>query len=156
MRRHHTMITTDWVVMKPTTQVIDLFTPEQFSTTGNQFPLFTCAYKMPGYTFVMHSTKYIIMQDGDGWRGYLEGYPERETYGDSFEELQVKLWQMHQDLMGQETEQDPYQDSQGSEQSWHHNPTPTPTPTKPRRLSRTLTRRKARVEQLLFALISNP
>ncbi|NOU12067.1 MAG: hypothetical protein HOO98_18925, partial [Nitrospira sp.] len=53
----------------------------------------------------MRSTKYIIVQDGDGWRGYLEGYQEQAAYGESFEELQIKLWQQHQELIAQESEQ---------------------------------------------------
>ena len=157
MRRHHTMITTDWVVMKPTTQVIDLFTPEQFSTTGHQFPLFTCAYKMSGYTFQMRSSKYILWQDDNGWRGYLEGYPEYEVQGESFEELQVKLWQLHQELSGQHQEseliqdQDRYQQSDPKESARSH----SQTPTLPRPISRAQSKRRARVEELMFAMISN-
>ena len=120
---------------------------------------------MSSYTFPMHSTKYIIVQDGDGWRGYLEGYPEQETYGESFEELQIKLWQLHQDLIAQESEQDQYRyssrehDHFGSgEQDRHHAHTstlPRHTPTVSRPMSRAQLKRRARVEQLMFAMISN-
>jgi hypothetical protein len=109
----------------------------------------------------MRSTKYIIVQDGNGWRGYLQGYPEHETYGDSFEELQFKLWQLHQDLVAQsaqEAEQNPYQHQDGREHDRHHSHTstlPRHTPTKSRPMSRAQIRRRARVEQLLFAMISN-
>ena len=101
----------------------------------------------------MHSTKYIIVQDGNGWRGYLEGYPENETYGESFEELQIKLWQQHQDLIAQESEQDQYQQT---EHHPHHSHTPTvQSPAVSRPMSRAQIKRRARVEQLVFAMISN-
>ncbi|MBS0184215.1 MAG: hypothetical protein JSS39_17650 [Nitrospira sp.] len=120
---------------------------------------------MSSYTFVMHSTKYIIMQDGNGWRGYLQGYPKHETYGESFEALQIKLWQLHQDLIAQESERNQYRhhssehDQYGNrEQDRHHNHTSTlshHTPTMSRPMSRAQVKRRARVEQLLFAMISN-
>lgn len=113
---------------------------------------------MSGYTCVMHSTKYIIMQDGNGWRGYLQGYPEHETYGESFEDLQIKLWRLHQDLAAKESEQNEYRYHLGEqgqygngEQHRHHNHTSTMS----RTLSRAQIKRRARVEQLLFAMISN-
>lgn len=107
------------------------------------------------------------MQDGNGWRGYLEGYPEHEIYGKSFEELQFKLWQLHQDLTGQEREreEDPYRyrsrehNQEGSgEHDRCHNFTSTLSrhiPTTSRPMSRAQIKRRARVEQLLFAVISN-
>ncbi|MDF0665202.1 MAG: hypothetical protein P0119_03905 [Nitrospira sp.] len=95
------------------------------------------------------------MQDGNGWRGYLQGYPEHEAHGESFEDLQIKLWQLHQDLIAQESEQDQY----GSEEcDRHHSHTSTRsrhTPTRSRTMSRAQINRRARVEQLLFAMISN-
>jgi hypothetical protein len=113
----------------------------------------------------MHSTKYIIMQDGNGWRGYLEGYPEHEAYGESFEDLQIKLWQLHQDLIVQEPEQSHYQyqsQEQGQygslEVDRHHNHISTLSPhipTMSRPMSRAQIKRRARVEQLVFAIISN-
>ncbi len=98
----------------------------------------------------MHSTKYIIVQEESGWRGYLEGYPELEAYGDSFEELQVKLWQLHQELSSQTQgcEQDQYQ---AGEHDRHHSLTPTMS----RPMSAAYIKRRARVEQVLFAVISN-
>jgi hypothetical protein len=102
---------------------------------------------MSGYTFEMRSTKYIIVQDGDGWRGYLEGYQEQEAYGESFEELQIKLWQLHQELIAQESEQDRHHG--------HTSTLPRHTPTVSRPMSRAQIKRRARVEQLLFAIISN-
>jgi predicted RNase H-like HicB family nuclease len=100
----------------------------------------------------MHSTKYIIFQEENGWRGYLEGYPEHEAQGESFEDLQAKLWQLHQDLTSQEREQErepvPYRKSEH-----HHYYNSTPTMSRP--LSRAQIKRRALVEQLLFAVISN-
>jgi len=98
----------------------------------------------------MRSSKYILWQDDNGWRGYLEGYPEYEVQGESFEELQVKLWQLHQEFSGQSQEggQDHYQTG---EDDRHHSHTPTIS----RPMSRAYVQRRARVEQLLFAMISN-
>ena len=95
------------------------------------------------------------MQDGNGWRGYLEGYPEHETYGESFEELQIKLWQLHQDLIAQESEHGQYRNE---EHDYHHSHTstlPRHTPTVSRPMSHAQIKRRARVEQLMFAMISN-
>jgi hypothetical protein len=97
----------------------------------------------------MHSTKYIIVQDGNGWRGYLEGYPEQEIYGESFEDLQIKLWQLHQELVAQESEQDHDRYHNHTSTLSHH------TPTVPRPMSRGQIKRRARIEQLMFAMISN-
>ncbi|MBX3302315.1 MAG: hypothetical protein KF693_08865 [Nitrospira sp.] len=93
----------------------------------------------------MRSSKYILWQDDNGWRGYLEGYPEYEVQGESFEELQVKLWQLHQELSGQspEREQDHHHTGENDQ---HHSHTPT--------MSRAHVERRARVEQLIFSIIS--
>ena len=112
---------------------------------------------MSGYTFQMRSSKYILWQDDNGWRGYLEGYPEYEVQGESFEELQVKLWQLHQELTGQHQEselvqdQGPYRQSDTEEHARSH----SHTPTLPRPMSRARSKRRARVEELMFAMISN-
>lgn len=98
----------------------------------------------------MRSTKYILWQDDNGWRGYLEGYPEYEVQGESFEELQVKLWQLHQEFSGQSQEQEQNQ-CLTEEHDQHHSHTPTMS----RPMSRTFIERRARVEQLIFAMISN-
>jgi hypothetical protein len=110
---------------------------------------------MSSYTFPMRSTKYIIVQDGDGWRGYLEGYQEQEAYGESFEELQIKLWQLHQELIVQESEQGQYGSGEQDRHHGHTSTLPRHTPTASRPMSRTQIKRKARVEQLVFAMISN-
>jgi hypothetical protein len=113
----------------------------------------------------MHSTKYIILQDGNGWRGYLQGYPEHETYGESFEDLQIKLWHLHQELIVQTSErnQDRYHNREHGQygngaqnrQNNHMSTRSRHTPTRPRPMSRAQIKRRARVEQLLFAMISN-
>ena len=105
---------------------------------------------MSGYTFPMRSSKYILWQDDNGWRGYLEGYPEYEVRGESFEELQVKLWQLHQELSGQspEREQDHFHTG---EDDRHHSHTPTMS----RPMSRAYAERRARVEQLISSIIGN-
>lgn len=112
---------------------------------------------MSGYTFSMRSSKYILWQDDNGWRGYLEGYPEYEVQGESFEELQVKLWQLHQELTGQQQESElldeqkhPHQD-----QFTEHHQSFLHTPTLPRPMTRAQSKRRARVEELMFAMISN-
>ncbi|HKU53414.1 MAG TPA: hypothetical protein VJQ25_13150, partial [Nitrospira sp.] len=88
-----------------------------------------------------------------------------ETYGESFEDLQIKLWQLHQDLIAQESEGNQYRRHSrehgqyvNEEHDRPHNHTSTlsrHTPTMPRPLSRAQIKRRARVEQLLFAMISN-
>jgi hypothetical protein len=98
----------------------------------------------------MHSTKYIIFQEENGWRGYLEGYPEYEVQGESFEELQVKLWQLHQELSSQSPEREQDQ-LQTGEDDRHHSHTPTMS----RPMSRAYVQRRAQVEKLIFAMISN-
>ncbi len=110
---------------------------------------------MSSYTFPMRSTKYIIVQDGDGWRGYLEGYQEQEAYGESFEELQIKLWQQHQELIAQESEQAQCGNREQEGHYGHTSTLPRHTPTTARPMSRAQNKRKARVEQLVFAMISN-
>lgn len=120
---------------------------------------------MSSYTFPMHSTKYILWQDENGWRGYLEAYPEHEAHGESFEDLQIKLWQLHQDLTGQGGERGQHRHHNedhgqygNGEYDRHYNHTSTlsrHTPTMSRSMSRLQIKRRARVEQLLFAMISN-
>ncbi|MBU6482580.1 MAG: hypothetical protein KGS09_18825 [Nitrospirae bacterium] len=46
----------------------------------------------------MESTKYIYWQDGGQWLGYLQDYPDYWMQGDSFEDLQVNLWDLCRDL----------------------------------------------------------
>jgi hypothetical protein len=110
---------------------------------------------MSSYTFPMRSTKYIIVQDGNGWRGYLEGYQEQEAYGESFEELQIKLWQQHQELIAKESEQAQFGNREQDRHHGHISTLPRHTPTTSRPMSRAQIKRKARVEQLVFAMISN-
>ena len=105
---------------------------------------------MTSYTFLMQNPKYNLWQDENGWRGYLEGYPQYEIRGESFEELQLKLWQLHQDLIAdewnsshsREREQDYPEQGEGS------------TPRHQRTYSRCDPQLRARVEQLMLAMIS--
>lgn len=83
---------------------------------------------------VMQPAKYILSRDDKGWHGYLEGYREYEIQGESFEELQGKLWQLHQELASGERQRAPVS----------------------RPMSHAQVKRRARVEQLMFSLISNP
>lgn len=113
----------------------------------------------------MRSSKYILWQDDNGWRGYIQGYPEYEAQGESFEELQAKLWQLHQELTAQHREQGLIQDQDSGQtdepkerhpsHSHTHGHTHHHTPTLPRPISRAQSKRRARVEELMFAMISN-
>lgn len=121
--------------------------------------------KCPAILSLIHSMKYIIVQDGNGWRGYLQGYPEHETYGESFEDLQIKLWQLHQELTVQARERNQYrhhnrehsQYGNGAQdrQNNHTSTLSRHMPTRSRPISRAQIKRRARVEELLFAMISN-
>lgn len=44
-------------------------------------------------------TKYMIWQDQGKWRGCLQNSPDQQVQGESFEELQFKLLQLHRDLI---------------------------------------------------------
>jgi hypothetical protein len=105
----------------------------------------------------MRTSKYILWQDENGWRGYLQGYPEYEAQGESFEELQAKLWQLHQQLTAQDGEPELTQDQPYEAREHHrsHSHAHRHTPTLPRPMSRAQIERRARVEQLMFAMISN-
>lgn len=48
----------------------------------------------------MTTIKYIYWQDGDHWLGYLEEYPDYWTQGESLEDLQEHLKDLHADLSG--------------------------------------------------------
>lgn len=105
----------------------------------------------------MRSSKYILWQDENGWRGYLQGYPEYEAQAESFEELQAKLWQLHQELCSQQQAPELVQDQPYETKEHHrsHSHAHSHTPTLPRPISRAHIKRRARVEQLMFAMISN-
>lgn len=51
-----------------------------------------------GNKAIMELTEYMFIPDQGLWRGYLKGYPACQAYGESFEELQLKLHQLHPDL----------------------------------------------------------
>ena len=46
----------------------------------------------------MKTLRYVYWQDGDMWLGYLEDYPDYLTQGDSIEDLEEHLRDLHQDL----------------------------------------------------------
>jgi len=42
--------------------------------------------------------KYVYWQDGDMWIGYLEAYPDFLTQGETLEDLQEHLKDIHQEV----------------------------------------------------------
>ncbi len=46
----------------------------------------------------MDTPKFVVSQDQGKWRGHLQGYPDYSAQGESFEELEFKLRQLHRDL----------------------------------------------------------
>jgi predicted RNase H-like HicB family nuclease len=46
----------------------------------------------------MQTIKFIDWQDDDGWLGYLQDYPDYWTQGESLEDLQDHLKDLHQDI----------------------------------------------------------
>jgi len=45
--------------------------------------------------------KYIYWQDGDMWLGYLEEYPDYWTQGETIEELEENLRDIHWELVNE-------------------------------------------------------
>jgi hypothetical protein len=43
--------------------------------------------------------RYVLSQDQGKWRGHLEGYPDSLVQGESFDEVQFKLYQLCRDRM---------------------------------------------------------
>ena len=48
----------------------------------------------------MELAEYVFMPDQGMWHGYLKGSPPFEAYGESFEELQLKLTRLPPDPTG--------------------------------------------------------
>ena len=46
----------------------------------------------------MNKAKFTYWQEGDMWIGYLEDYPDYRTQGESLEELQDNLRDIHDEL----------------------------------------------------------
>jgi predicted RNase H-like HicB family nuclease len=46
----------------------------------------------------MNAIRYVYWQDGDMWLGYLEEFPDYMTQGETLEELQANLCDIHADL----------------------------------------------------------
>lgn len=83
----------------------------------------------------MRSTKYIIWEEDGQWYGYLQDHPDRPTQGETFEDLQVKLSDLH------------YEITSGNHDQYH-----TSTYTIPQR-ARLRTKRHERVEQLFRTML---
>ena len=47
----------------------------------------------------LNTPKYILSQDQGKWRGHLESYPDSSVQGESFDEVQFKLWQLYRNLI---------------------------------------------------------
>jgi hypothetical protein len=47
----------------------------------------------------LNAPKYILSQDQGKWRGHLESYPDSSVQGESFDEVQFKLWQLYRNLI---------------------------------------------------------
>ena len=43
--------------------------------------------------------QYVLMQDQGKWRGHLRGHPEHSAQGESFDEVQFKLYQLCRNLI---------------------------------------------------------
>ncbi len=117
----------------------------------------TCASQMPRYNFLMHHSKYNIWQDENGWHGSLEGYPQHEAHGESFQDLQVALWRLHQHLTGRECQ--PTRLSEDTSSSIdvllvHSEDTPPPAAVF-RSKGRVQIHRRARVEMLMLVMINS-
>jgi hypothetical protein len=46
----------------------------------------------------MGTARYVYWQDADHWLGYFEEYPDYITQGESLEDLQELLQELHRDL----------------------------------------------------------
>jgi predicted RNase H-like HicB family nuclease len=46
----------------------------------------------------MNKKKYVYWKDGDKWIGYLEEYPDYMTQGETIEELEENLRDIHNEL----------------------------------------------------------
>lgn len=45
------------------------------------------------------ASKYVLSQDQGKWRGHLKGYADSSVQGESFDEVQFKLYQLYRDLI---------------------------------------------------------
>ena len=57
-----------------------------------------CADTATRYHRVMESPRFVYWQDGAHWLGFLEEFPDYLTQGDSLEDLQAHLRDLHADL----------------------------------------------------------
>lgn len=105
----------------------------------------------------MQHTKYNIWQDDNGWRGYLDGYPQHEAQGDSFQDLQVALWQLHQHLTRAEQQllEEPLRDCSSSGVAAASSEDIPPPAAVFHSKSRVQIKRRARVEMFMMVLINS-
>jgi hypothetical protein len=89
----------------------------------------------PAILPTMHATKYIIWEEDGQWHGYLQDYPNLPTQGDSFEDLQMKLSDLHCEM------------TNGTDDQYHTPAYTIPQCTRPR------TKRHERVEQLFRTML---
>ncbi|MBH0194628.1 MAG: type II toxin-antitoxin system HicB family antitoxin [Nitrospira sp.] len=54
----------------------------------------------------MQPIKYTMWEEPNGWRGYLKSHPDQVVQGKSFDDLQLKLRHLNQDLIGQSRRQE--------------------------------------------------
>ena len=57
-------------------------------------------HKQDGYLGSMKGPRFVYWQDGQFWLGYLEEYPDYMTQGESLQDLQEHLRDLHADLSG--------------------------------------------------------
>ena len=48
----------------------------------------------------MEPLRFVYWQDGGFWLGYLEEFTDYLTQGESFEDLKIRLMDLHADLAG--------------------------------------------------------
>ena len=58
----------------------------------------TVRYKYDRTAAQMSRQRFIYWQDDDMWLGYLEGFPDYMTQGESLEELQENLKDLYEEL----------------------------------------------------------
>ena len=57
-------------------------------------------YKITKGFYIMEQKKYIYWENDDMWLGYFEEYPDYLTHGETLEELEDNLRDIHSDLSG--------------------------------------------------------
>ncbi|MCP9438978.1 MAG: hypothetical protein NNA20_04115 [Nitrospira sp.] len=86
----------------------------------------------------MHATKYIMWEEEGRWHGHLKDHPEILAQAESFEDLQIKLHSLHQDLRSGAADQ-----------------LQTAPPSKPYPMPRRIAT-NTRLERLISSMLNNP